>query len=295
MKKERIFYLDFVRAVATIIIVLTHFNAVYLYTSPIMPEKAVFSLWFGGIYTGEVGVSLFLIISGAALMYVYEQKCNVISFYKKRFLNIYPLFWMVYILAFLFEFYQNQGLNPAVPKYRIVYSILGMDTYSLVLGGPPNFAIVGEWFLGMIIFFYLLFPLLRKWMVKHPLSLYIVIMGLYIVFVIWGGDTYAKTLPMLLPRLVFGMCFVKYRFKVNLPITLISVGVILVNPLLPSGIDMSLQATYIGIALFFILVYLAEWLKKIILVQKICGVICKYSYAIFICHHVIINYQEEDF
>lgn len=42
MKRERLFYLDFVRAAATLIIVLTHFNAWYLYTSPAMPEKAVF-------------------------------------------------------------------------------------------------------------------------------------------------------------------------------------------------------------------------------------------------------------
>lgn len=152
MKRERLFYLDFVRAAATLIIVLTHFNAWYLYTSPAMPEKAVFSLWFGNIYIGEVGVSLFLILSGAALMYVYENHLNIKQFYKKRFLNIYPLFWLVYLAAFLFEFYRNQGINTSVPKYRIIYSLLGMDTYSLVLGGPPNFAIVGEWFLGMIIF-----------------------------------------------------------------------------------------------------------------------------------------------
>lgn len=94
MKRERLFYLDFVRAAATLIIVLTHFNAWYLYTSPAMPEKAVFSLWFGNIYIGEVGVSLFLILSGAALMYVYENHLNIKQFYKKRFLNIYPLFWL---------------------------------------------------------------------------------------------------------------------------------------------------------------------------------------------------------
>lgn len=293
MKRERLFYLDFVRAAATLIIVLTHFNAWYLYTSPAMPEKAVFSLWFGNIYIGEVGVSLFLILSGAALMYVYENHLNIKQFYKKRFLNIYPLFWLVYLAAFLFEFYRNQGINTFVPKYRIIYSLLGMDTYSLVLGGPPNFAIVGEWFLGMIIFFYLLFPLLRKWMLVHPISLYITVNTVYVlcIFINRDGEVLPKTLPMLLPRVLFGMCFVKYKWKIKLPVALISVIIIAFNGRLPIKIDMSLQSTYIGIALFCILVYAAGWLRRVTAVKNMCAVICRYSYAIFICHHIIINYM----
>ena len=39
MQKQRIFYLDFVRAAATLLIVLTHYNALYLYTNPQMPKK----------------------------------------------------------------------------------------------------------------------------------------------------------------------------------------------------------------------------------------------------------------
>ena len=167
---------------------------------------------------------------------------------------------------------------------------MGMDTYSLVLGGSPNFAIVGEWFLGMIVFFYLVFPILRKWIVCHPLSLYIFTAALYIFFLCMNQEVYEKTLPMLLPRLVIGMCFVKYRCKIKLPAVLISVGIIAVNRFLPAGINMSVQSTYIGIALFCVLVYAASWLGKISWIRSICSVICKYSYAIFICHHVIINY-----
>lgn len=57
------------------------------------------------------------------------------------------------ICSFLFyNFYQNQGLTPGIPKYRIIYSILGLDMYAQAFG-QVNFAIVGEWFLGMIILF----------------------------------------------------------------------------------------------------------------------------------------------
>lgn len=34
MGKERLFYLDFVRALAAISIVITHYNAIFLYANP---------------------------------------------------------------------------------------------------------------------------------------------------------------------------------------------------------------------------------------------------------------------
>lgn len=64
-KRPRLFYLDLVRALAAIIIVITHFN------NPYMIGHSVFAYEPFGIYIGGLGVSLFLIISGAALMYTY--------------------------------------------------------------------------------------------------------------------------------------------------------------------------------------------------------------------------------
>lgn len=99
MKRERIFYLDFVRAVATISIIFTHYNALFIYNTSIpMPQKAILTMTVGNVYIGSWGVSLFLIISGAALMYVYENELDVLKFWKKRFINIYPMFWIAYIL-----------------------------------------------------------------------------------------------------------------------------------------------------------------------------------------------------
>ena len=73
-----------------------------------MPEKAVLTTTVSNIYIGDWGVSLFFIISGAALMYVYEKKCELKTFYKKRFFSIYPMFWMAYIAAFIYSFYADK-------------------------------------------------------------------------------------------------------------------------------------------------------------------------------------------
>ena len=90
MKKERLFYLDFVRAIATISIVLTHFNARFLYLNPPAPEKAVITTTVANIYIGGWGVSLFFIISGAALMYVYQEKCELKTFLQKKIFKYLP-------------------------------------------------------------------------------------------------------------------------------------------------------------------------------------------------------------
>ena len=289
MQKQRIFYLDFVRAAATLLIVLTHYNALYLYTNPQMPEKAVITCYFSRVYIGDLGVSLFLIISGAALMYVYREKCKVTEFFKKRFWSIYPMFWIGYLGFFFYSFYQNQGLNPAIPRSRIIYSILGLDTYFQAFG-QLNFSMVGEWFLGFIIIFYFFFPLLRKWLLTHPLSLALAAAGLYAVFLVLNSRYNSVLLPVLLPRILFGMYFMQSGKKVKWPTALISLGVIIVNSFLPWKIDSTLQATYIGIAVFLILVWAADYLKWIPF-RRICAWICKYSYAIFIVHHSIIFYM----
>ena len=52
--------------------------------------------------------------------------------------------------------------------------------------------------------------------------------------------------------------------------------------------DGNIKTTYIGIAFFLVLVYLSEFFKKNHTVKYICAKICKYSYAIFLSHHLVI-------
>lgn len=288
MKKERLFYLDFIRALATLIIVLTHYNAIFLYTNPQMPEKAVLGLTIGNVFIGDFGVTLFLAISGAALMYVYEERLDWKLFLKKRFLNIYPMYWVAYLLVFLYEFYINQGFNQEIPRYKILYSILGMDMYFSSFG-DVNFALVGEWFLGFIVIFYLLFPLLRKWMNSHPVSLGIISTAIFLVYIIFDVKYASISVATLLPRILFGMYLIKYRKKIKLPAAIVSLAVILLNGFLAPDLNSSLQATYVGLSAFVVLVYIADYLKWAPF-RKICSLVCKYSYPIFIIHHVVIRY-----
>ena len=286
MSKPRLFYLDSVRAFATIVILLTHYNAIYLYAG--IPEKAVISTTVCNLYIGDFGVSLFLIISGASLMYVYEEKLDLKTFYKKRFLNIFPMFWIAYVIAFLLYFYRNGNIG-AAPKRNIIFSILGMDSYLAELG-MQTFVRVGLWFLGFIIIVYLFFPLLRKG-VNDYCKITIVIVGiLYICSVLFLKNYCNPTIILTtrLPEIVFGMIFVKYIKNVNPYVAILSLGVCIANTVLKPTFSSNIQTTYVGIAAFLVLVFIAKYVKWKA-VKNICSVICKYSYPCFIVHFQILH------
>lgn len=50
-----------------------------------------------------------------------------------------------------------------------------------------DFACVGEWFLGSILFLYLLFPLLRWGLRKQPLLTWVVVLAASCRCITWGG------------------------------------------------------------------------------------------------------------
>lgn len=285
MKKERLFYLDFIRAIATIAIVLTHFNAVYLYQG--IPERAVITLAVGNLYIGDWGVSLFFIISGAALMYVYDEKCELKSFYKKRFFSIYPMFWIAYAVAFLYRFYQHKGVNNSAPKINMLLTVIGFDGY--LSENIQTFYILGEWFLGCIILVYILFPLLRKLVIEHPRILLGGTCVMYACIIIFYNLPFleSKFVFARIPEILMGMYFVKYVKKVKWPAALAALAVIIGNTVLAPAWGTTLQTTYVGIASFLLLVYISYFMK-FKFIEKPCSIVSKYSYAVFLVHHVII-------
>lgn len=289
-KNERLFYLDFVRAIAVFLIILTHYNAVFVFgNNPPLYEKCLLFEMPFGIYIGNLGVSLFLIISGAALMYVYENKLYLKEFFIKRFWAIFPMFWLAYLVAVLPKIGVWKNLGFEIPSWRIILTIIGMDGYLSEYGA--NFYVLGEWFLGFIILFYILFPLFRWLMNKSQILTWIIVFALYLLSVRFynGNLAISKVIFVRLPELCFGMYFVKNRKSVNWYTALIAMIVLAVNSILKPDIHDSIQTTYIGIAFFLVLVFLANYIhnKKF---TKLCGFICKYSYAVFLVHHVIIEY-----
>ena len=55
------------------------------------------------LYLGDIGVSIFFMLTGASLMLSTKDWRGCTEFYKKRFLAIFPSFWLVYIIVFLIK------------------------------------------------------------------------------------------------------------------------------------------------------------------------------------------------
>ncbi|URZ03845.1 acyltransferase family protein [Clostridium felsineum] len=286
MRKERLLYLDFIRAISIVIIVIFHFDCA-VNQEKLLGNKTLFVNYTNG-ELGQIGVALFFIISGASLMYIYEQDFSLINYFKKRFIKIYPMFYIAYGCAFLYLFYINKSIQHSIPKKTFILTILGVDGY--LSSTIPNYYILGEWFLGCIVLIYLCFPILRKIMIKYPKILFICTLIGYIVLVKeynfniridWNFITR-------IPDFLIGMYFIKYIKKVNIYQFLIALIITMVMFLVPLNINIMYKVTTMGMSSFFVLVYVAQFLtnKNIkVILEKI----SKYSYAIFLVHHITLQ------
>lgn len=287
-KKPRIFYLDVVRALAAILIVITHFNNPYIVSHPIFANTPF------GIYIGSLGVSLFLIISGAALMYTQGDKehLNLKAFYTKRALTIYPMFWIAFIVANIFLLWHSGWIYGDTEPWRIVFSIFAVDGYVANMH-VATFYTLGEWFLGFILIFYAVFPLLRVGVKKHPITTAGIVAVLYVVPQLLGVTVLQLPQDLLLttrlPELVFGMYFVRYVKRVSHPVGVGAV-ILLVLQQWKEFLSGNLAVTVVGIAFFLMLVWVCQFIKtpwKVLSVPV--NAVSKFSYAIFLTHHVIIS------
>lgn len=286
VKRTRIFYLDFVRAVATIAIIMTHYNALFIYNVAVpAPEKAFITLQVSNIYIGAFGVSLFFIISGASLMYVYDQKFEIKKFYKKRLMGIYPMFWMAYIFAAIYKYHISGNIMPGASKRTLIFTFLGIDSY-MVNFGFHSFSIIGEWFIAVIIMMYLLFPLLRIGVQKKPYLVFASACAVGLLSTFVYGRSYEVFARV--PEFMFGMLFIKYIKKVDWKAVVVAAVVLVTNGVVkPTVIPENIQTFYVGVSSFLVLVYFANHIRWKS-VQNVCQVIGKYSYACFLVHHFII-------
>lgn len=286
-KRPRLFYLDLVRALAAILIVITHFNNPYMLGHPVFMYEPF------GIYVGSLGVSLFLIISGAALMYTYGEsdKLDCRHFYYKRFIGIYPMFWIAFIIANAYLFLRNGGhVFANASKWTLIFSMLGIDGL-MANTSLPTFYTLGEWFLGFILIFYAVFPLLRYGVKEHPIVTGSVAIALYALTLYFHpmplGLPSDLLLTMRLPELLFGMYFIKYIRKIPTYAAAVALLFLVVQEIHPL-LNGSFAVTIVGICAFAVIVYIAKWLD----IQPIrvpVNSVSKYSYPIFLVHHVLIS------
>lgn len=283
-KKEKLFYLNFIRAISMIIIVTYHFF-VHFAENNIVGTSIINDKW------GKIGVALFFMISGAALMYNYNEKLDIKKYAKKRIIGIYPMFWIAYILAYIFIFCTTKSCNIwGLPFWKIIFSVFGMDGY---LGYyTPTMYILGEWFLGCIIIIYILFPILRILVNKYPKITIIVATIIYLLTFIF----YNSNLKMPLDKTIIVSCyaFLLGMYAIKLPkIKLWQMIIALAIAGVGYFINVENENLKIFICkttayfMFFVFAYIGQQIS-IDIIKIIINKISKYSYAIFLTHHFLI-------
>ena len=287
--------LDFVRLVAAVMIVVFHFNSMF---APKGDVSAGPLRYANGSF-GNFGVALFFLLSGYALMLRYGENCPLGSFYKKRFLSIYPLYWICFFSLFFYSDILHGNMPAGVPKWSIVWSVLAMDGY--LSGVLPTFYLLGEWFVGCIVLLYLIFPLLRAGLRARPRLMVCGTLAAWCVWLAVYPGPFAREHDFItcIPVFMAGMVLAytgavnarKWplhagRYRVELPALWISTILAAVVLFIPLPLPQEMCDLVLGVAAFLLLHALGSRLSDIAYraIRPLAGA----SYAVFLIHHVLL-------
>ena len=143
-KKERIFYYDALRAFAIIAVIICHLD--HFFGPLTTPAEIITQMTFHDI--GDIGVPIFLMISGALLLN--RDYPSLSDFLKRRFARIvYPfIFWIILILGQLYL----HGYNS-----KFIWS---------VFIGEPSIT----WYFWTLIGIYLFIPVINSFVKEYGLK-----------------------------------------------------------------------------------------------------------------------------
>jgi peptidoglycan/LPS O-acetylase OafA/YrhL len=173
--KPRLLFLDVIRIIAIMLIVIFHVG---------LDKTGWWSfnyLFLGVVITlGQIGVYLFIFISGASLAYSYPSERvfkNLKTFYSQRLLRIYPAYWVsmaipIIITPTVLEQVNRWNIIPIITGFTAFF---GMAAVSI----DPVY-----WFIGLIVSLYLVYPLLIKFIEWKPAA------AMFVMILISGSSLF---------------------------------------------------------------------------------------------------------
>ena len=155
---------------------------------------------------GYAGVDIFMFVSGLGLFFSLEKDSELVHFYKKRFLRIFPTYYVLGIFGSIFLYNDNLW------QYLFRYSTIGFWNNSLY----------AEWYIPSIVTLYLFAPFIKKLFDKHLFYIIIAINVslLFVSYYIVAEEYVTKGeahffLLYRIPAFIFGM-FCGYGLKNNI-------------------------------------------------------------------------------
>lgn len=167
---NRLYNLDYLRGLAAFGIMIFHYFSWAL-------GKFSADTFMGRI--GLYGVSMFYVLSGLTLYFVYYHKMglnkeDVLDFFKRRVFRIFPLLWVVTIVAILLS-NQKPDVTDLLLNLSGLFGFLRWERYFSA----------GVWSIGNELVFYVFFPffvLFTRHMKPAMLALALLLFGFYLYF-----------------------------------------------------------------------------------------------------------------
>ena len=169
---NRIGWLDTLRVLASFLVIISH----YSYAVADVPSVEDF-LHTYVLRIGQIGNMLFFAVSGYLASNSLEHSKSIWEFYRRKIIRIAVPFAVAYLvlatLLILFGMFEPSLADQSPLKkvintggsytaFLIGMTPLSMDRNFLFIFDLPVYKFIGEWFIGIIIWLYLISPLLDK-------------------------------------------------------------------------------------------------------------------------------------
>lgn len=200
----------------------------------------------------------------------------------------YPAFWLGFGALFLYGEVLH-GNNADIPRWRVIFSVLGLDGYLAPV--TVTFYKIGEWFLGVILILYLVFPLLLRCMEttarRRVLALCMAVLAVVWPLVCPAPWEAGHTVLAGLPAFALGVWFGTLLKKNALPSYRLYIG-LAVCPLLWVDEVPRLAVLLVLASVLFWAVYAAG--------QHVPAPLCPalrrlagWCYGVYLVHHVLLT------
>lgn len=174
--KKRIYCFDLLKVISILIVFMHHIMMDLYIVHPMHNLKILETLILRpNMNLGMIACGLFVLISGATLALKGREE-EPISFYKKRLIRVLVPFYIAYIIYFIIKVitYKTIFIYGGIPKWRFIFTLIGMDEY-LSANGVATFSLgVGEWFLGCILLCYIAYPFIFRLHKKYKFLTFLV-------------------------------------------------------------------------------------------------------------------------
>lgn len=279
--------LDVVRGLATLMIVAFHFEIeLDSKGKNFFPRSLTY--WRSADW-GGIAVFMFFILSGAVHYLKYSDFLQAKKYYKSRLLSIFPMFYIAYALAAVAEIcLRGDTFTKGTAPWKAILTVIACDGYIPALN--PTFYLVGEWFTTVILFIYLIFPLIRIALREKPILFGTVLLALdsFFYFDIWnplgitlGGNCfYAIT--------AFSIGYMWNRLGKAESVAAF-IMMVMGAAFAVLQVDSTITNITLAVGVWGLIMCLGRLGKANNVVFRFFSVIATYSYAIYLTHHFVIR------